>query len=403
MTNLPRSNIATALGQPVGRAWEAYFDALERKANGEDIVLLSIGDPSFTTPTQITDALVGALRNDRTHYGPPSGELPLRKCIASMESRNTNHTIRPENVSVTLGSTGGLFSAISCIANPGENIIVPEPTYTSYVLTLGSANIDMVQVPQDGPEFSVDPDSLLAAVDNRTRAILINTPCNPTGHVVPAHVLEYLARECLKRDLWIISDEVYSLLHFDVPHMSLLRSTDCYDNIVVIDSLSKSHAMCGWRVGWTITPEHLAQDMSRHMCGINFGVSQFIQDAAEQALRSSDHDTLAMRREYRRRRDLIVERINGLDGLSCRAPEAGIFVMIHSDMHGDDLAQRLLNECAVSVFPGSAFGESCRDYVRLSLTPAKEDIERACDRIEHWWRSDAPIAVDSLPLEAARA
>lgn len=387
MNSLSRSVVANRLAEPSGRAWEAYFDALARKSDGEDIILLSIGDPDFRTPAHIAEALQGSIRNQRTHYGPPAGEMALRQHIAEMESRNTNRRIEPQNVTISLGATGGIYSVLACIADPGNRIVVPEPMYTSYEVTVASAGLHIIPVPQPAPEFSVDPDSLLEAVDDQTVAILVNTPCNPTGHVIPAHVLEYLALECRKRNLWLISDEVYSLIYFDVPHMSLLRSTDCYDNIVVVDSLSKSHAMTGWRVGWTITPEHLAEDLARHICGINFGCSQFIQDAAEIALRASASNTLQMRREYRRRRDYVVKRINKLDGISCRTPAAGMFLMVHCDMHGDEFTAKLLDQAGISVFPGSAFGSVCEDYVRLSLTTELSELKRAMDRIEAWWNT----------------
>ena len=392
MNSLPRSTVANRLAEPASRAWEAYFDALTRKANGEDIILLSIGDPNFRTPAQIAEALQGSVGKQRTHYGPPAGEMVLRRHIAEMESRNTNRRIEPENVTISLGATGGLYSALACIADPGDRVVVPEPMYTSYAVTVVSAGVQIIPVPQPGPEFSVDPDSLLEAVDDQTRAILVNTPCNPTGHVIPAHVLEYLATECRKRNLWLISDEVYSQIYFDVPHMSLLRSTDCYDNIVVVDSLSKSHAMTGWRVGWTITPEHLAEDLARHICGINFGCSQFIQDAAEVALRTSGSNTLQMRREYRRRRDYVVKRIDQIDGITCHPPAAGMFLMVHSDMHGDEFTRKLLEETDISVFPGSAFGSVCEDYVRLSLTSELSELKRAMDRIEAWCNAQGALS-----------
>jgi arginine:pyruvate transaminase len=229
-----------------------------------------------------------------------------------------------------------------------------------------------------------------AAVGPRTRAMLVNTPGNPAGNMIEPGQLAELAAFCLAHGLWLLCDEVYSMITFRRRHTSLRAATAALDNLIMVDALSKSHAMSGWRIGWTVTSPALADRLARFNGATLFGCSQFIQDAAAFALRNDDVYVEEMRLEYLARRDLVVGRINAIPGLRCDTPDAGMFVMIEVSGTGCDglrFAERLFEASGVSTVPGSGFGPSARDYVRLTLAQDRATLGRALDRIERFARA----------------
>ena len=227
---------------------------------------------------------------------------------------------------------------------------------------------------------------LLAQVQPNTRAVLVNTPGNPCGNLIGPDTLGRLARECRKRNLWLICDEVYSLITFDAPHVSMLKCTEDLSNVVVIDGLSKSHAMTGWRIGWTVADPPMTEALINMSGAAFFGVCQFVQDGAAFALANDAEEVELMRRSYLKRRDYVVGRVKKIKKLDCFVPPAGMFVMLNGSAvanSGDAFAQLLLDDAGISTIPGSGFGASANDYVRLSLTVPQEDLARAFDRIEN--------------------
>ena len=226
---------------------------------------------------------------------------------------------------------------------------------------------------------------VLDRIDANTRAVLVNTPGNPLGNIIPEPSLRRLAAGCRARDVWLICDEVYSLITFEEAHRSLLKCTGDLSNVGVIDGLSKSHAMSGWRVGWLIGAPELVAAATRFSGAALFGVSQFIQDAAVWALENDAEDVERMRRAYQARRDYAVKRLRAIPKLDCYVPAAGMFVMVGTSAaanSGDDFAQQLLDEQGVSTIPGAAFGPSAANYVRLSLTVDEDGLSQAFDRME---------------------
>jgi arginine:pyruvate transaminase len=232
--------------------------------------------------------------------------------------------------------------------------------------------------------YSLDPDELLALATPATRAVLINTPGNPCGNVVSKATLSTLASGCRERNLWLVCDEVYSLITFERPHVSLLKATMTLDNIVVIDGLSKSHAMSGWRIGWAVAPTELVDALGKMSETIFFGCPQFVQDGAAYALAHDEPFVAKMRDEYRLRRNVVVERIDAINGLSCWCPDAGMFVMVDVRKvaaDGEAFARDMLDNVGVSVIPGRGFGPSAAGFVRVGLTQPVEVLEEACARI----------------------
>ena len=252
--------------------WEIHDRAREMKDAGRDIIFLSIGDPDFDTPPPIVDAVVESLRQGRTHYTALAGMLPLREAIPARHHELTGQRVDADSVVVTAGAQCGLFTAMLCLAGPGDEVIVPEPMYVTYEAVVGVTAARLVQVPLRGENgFHLDPDDLAAAVTPRSRVILLNFPHNPTGATLTAEELEAVADIAKRHDLWVISDEVYGTLIYDQPHRSIVALPGMAERTVVVDSLSKSHAMTGWRLGWTISPGDLYQ---RALSATPYGGSQ---------------------------------------------------------------------------------------------------------------------------------
>ncbi|MEM7216946.1 MAG: pyridoxal phosphate-dependent aminotransferase [Pseudomonadota bacterium] len=384
------SEMSARLAAPGGDVWAVHYEALARKAAGDDVLVLSVGDPDFDTPPLIAEHVVRKLRAGRTHYSPAAGEDGLRQAIAELETRCTGKPFTPEQFVVFPGATAALYALVRCVLDRGDGLLVPEPMYVGYHSMFAALDADVQTVPLQPPNFELDVDALLARVQPNTRAVLVNTPGNPCGNLIPPETLARLAAECRRRNLWLICDEVYSLITFEEPHVSLLKCTDDMSNIAVVDGLSKSHAMTGWRVGWVVADEPLVQALVNLSGAAFFGVCQFVQDGAEFALRTDAEGVEHMRREYQRRRDYALERIAAIPGLECFRPRGSMFVMLDASAlmpadtadPGAAFARRLLDEAGISTIPGSAFGDSARNYVRLSLTVDERELGEAFDRID---------------------
>ena len=372
------------------RAWEIHDRAREMKDAGRDIIFLSIGDPDFDTPPPIVDAVVESLRQGRTHYTAMSGILPLREAIAARHLKLTGHRVDAGAVVVTAGAQCGLFSAMLCLAGPGDEVIVPEPMYVTYEAVVGVTAARLVQVPLRGENgFHLDPDDLAAAVTPRSRVILLNFPHNPTGATLTAEELEAIADIAKRHDLWVISDEVYGTLIYDQPHRSIVALPGMAERTVVVDSLSKSHAMTGWRLGWTISPGDLPGHLSNLALCMLYGCPPFIQDAAMTALSREFDEISVVRAAFLERHDLLVERINAMPRIGCRKPEGSMFLMIdvrESGLGSMDFAWRLLESEGVSTLPCDGFGPSGEGYLRISLSSPLAELREFCDRLERMLR-----------------
>lgn len=383
---LPLSDVATNL-QTVGpRGFEIHLEGVERAQKGEDILFLSIGDPDFPTPVYITEGLVRSLQSGRTHYSPAGGEPELRDALANLESSYTNLNISSNQFVIFNGVTGAMHAVLATIANPADNVVTLEPLYLGYVPTFAVRDVSLNRVATRPPNFDVHLADILDAIDDRTVAVLINTPSNPTGRCIPEALLRQLAEECRTRNLWLITDEVYSLMYYEEPHWSLVHLMKDYENLIVIDGLSKSHAMSGWRIGWSVTNRELARHLEKSAMGIFFSAPQFVQDGAAYALKHNPPVIERMKEEYLKRRDYTMSRIESIDAFSAITPQAGMFVMVNVHSDGDIVAKQLLDEASITVFPGSALGSNCQTYVRVSLTQPIDVLEQAWDRIEAWAR-----------------
>ena len=385
MPDLSWSTLNRRISQPGSDVWRVHYDAVARLAAGEDVILLSVGDPDFDTPGYISQHVIECINAGRTHYSPVAGEDNLREAVAELERTATGRDIGPEHVVVFPGATATLYAVLATILDAGDGIVVPEPMYIGYHGMLSAVGADVQPVPLAPPTFLLDVDAVMAAVQPNTRAVLVNTPGNPLGNIIPAETLRDLAAACAARSLWLICDEVYSLITFEAPHVSLLKCAETFRNVVVVDGLSKSHAMSGWRVGWAVAERPMAEALGRFSSAALFGTCQFVQDAAAFALANDAEDVERMREAYEARRDFVLQRVTEHPLLDAFRPQGGMFVMIDGGricQSGDDFCRTLLEECGVSTLPGSGFGPSASRYVRLSLTENEETLGRAFDRIE---------------------
>jgi len=385
------SELSRRLGSAEDAAWGVHNDALDMQRRGEDVVILSIGDPDFRTPEPIVDNAVSHLKVGRTHYSPALGELGLRRAVADYETRVSPHACSVDEVSIFPGVTPGIFAVMSCLLNPGDGVVVVDPMYVGYEPIFSALQAQMQIVDAHSRDaFLVDPQLIESAVQENTRVIFLNTPGNPTGAIMPKDDLKRLAAFCQQRDIWLVCDEVYSMFTFDKPHISLRTAAAKLDNLVVIDGLSKSHAMSGWRMGWVVAPADLTHHLGEFAAMSQFGCPQFIQDASAFALSNDEFYVREMRDVYRERRDVVCERLLKMPGIRFNKPDAGMFVMIDiSSIHADDnqFARDLLASESLSLLPGSAFGNMTCGHVRFSLVQPISVLVEGCDRLERFLKN----------------
>ena len=371
-------------------AWSIHTRASDLKAAGGDVILLSVGDPDFDTPSRIIDTAIESLGNGRTHYTPAGGIHSLRIAAAHYHEEFCGQCVGPENVVIVPGAQCGLFCAVMCLLEPEENVLVPEPMYVTYEGVVGASGAKIIPVPLR-PEngFHLDVKEMARALTPKTRAIILNTPHNPTGAVMRRETLEAIGDLANERNLWVITDEVYAHLTYEATHVSPASIATLAPHCVSIHSLSKSYAMTGWRLGWVVAPEALTLHHERLLGCMLYGSPTFIQDAAITALESGDTEIENMRDAYRSRRDLVCEQLADVAGVSCHRPEAGMYVMLDvrkTGLSGKSFANQLLDAESVSLLPGEGFGASAAGHVRFSLCEQPEVLSEACQRIARFMR-----------------
>jgi arginine:pyruvate transaminase len=371
-------------------------------AAGEDIIHLGIGDPDMDTDESIRDALKVSLQSGRTHYPPLAGEPALRSEIASHCSVFYKRDIQPEQIIVFPGGQTALFATMQCLAEAGDEVILLQPTYATYPAVVAACGASIVYVSlksEDG--FRLHIEDLEALITDKTRVILLNSPSNPSGVVFTRAEIAALVGLCLKHDIWLVSDEVYAALVFDGEFTSPLNIEGSEHNIVVLRSLSKSHAMSGWRVGWTISPTVLAESLAELSQPMLFGVSQFIQDAAISALRNTGKIVPLNRELLHRRRDVLCERLAQIPGFKVFHPAGGMFALVDISAFGCDgetFANQLLDATGVSVVPGFAFGETVANCVRIGFCQETDQLIEAAERMKIF--SDSYFLKRALPKQA---
>ena len=342
-----------------------------------DCASLTIGEPDFDTPEIIKMAAMAALRDNQTHYAPNQGTPSLRKAVAEFETARGNAT-KPENVLVTIGACHGLFTALFGILNPGEEVIVPTPGFGLYetIATIAGAKTVKLDISKTG--FQIDAEALKATITEKTKAIIINSPCNPTGTVFTKESLDTVKQAVLGKPIFVICDNVYNQLSYvDCPDLSL--DEDLKEQLILCQSFSKPYAMPGWRVGYLTCPEYVMDRLLLLSAAEITAVPTFLQTAAEEALKT---DPTPMKEEYARRREYVCRRLDEM-GLTYPAPEGAFYVFPDISKFGmgsEEFCTRMIKEGKVAAVPGGCFGSD--DHIRLSYCYSMAELEKGLDRME---------------------
>lgn len=366
-------------------AWDIHYAAFESQRDGADVIILSIGDPDFATPEFISQTAINALQQGDTHYADVAGRPRLRQAIAARYRAKTGRSIEAQHIITVAGAQNALFMASMCLLQPGDEVVVLDPMYVTYEATLQASGARVVRatcLADDG--FRIRESVLKAAITDRTRAIFLSNPNNPTGVVLDREQLQVIADLAIAHDLWVVVDEVYESLCFERQHLSLASFPGMETRCVTIGSLSKSHAMTGWRIGWLMADPVLIGHLENLALSMLYGLPGFVMEGALAAVLAHDKVTQEMRETYRRRRDLVVKRLSDCQGIAVLTPDAGMFVLVDvraTGLSSLDFAWRLFNETGVSVLDAAAFGEPAQGFVRLSFTLGEDRLDEACARI----------------------
>ncbi|MCU0507615.1 MAG: pyridoxal phosphate-dependent aminotransferase [Anaerolineae bacterium] len=362
----------------------ARAQALE--AQGRKIIHLEIGQPDVPTFGNIKAAGIKAIEDNFTRYTPPAGMPALRKAIAEDAGRRRGMRISPAQVVVGTGTKPALFFPTMALVRPGDEVIYPDPGFPTYAAMVGVAGGKAVPVPLvEEHDFSFDLAAFDRLVTDRTRLIVLNSPSNPTGGVMPIEALEHIARVAIERDIWVLSDEIYMRLAYDgcqVPSIAALPGMQ--ERTIICDGYSKTYSMTGWRLGYGIMPETLAERVELLLTHSVGCPASFTQVAGIEALTGPQDEVDAVVAEYQRRRDTLVEGLNRIPGWRCRSPQGAFYVFPNVSSYGkkaDWWAEFLLDEAGVAVLPGTAFGSYGEGYIRLTFCNSMENIREAIDRI----------------------
>ena len=360
------------------------------EADGKHIVHLEIGEPDFATPDNIVEAGISAMQNGHTHYTPAAGILEARQAVAGFVTRMLKTEVDAGEVVLVPGSKNVLlFTLLSCI-EPGDEVILPDPGYPAYASQVNFIGaVPKVVTLREATGFRMDLDELASLITPKTRMLIINTPQNPTGGVLTEEDVSFVCNLAHEHDLMVVSDEIYSQLVYGFHHVSPLSHPGMRERTVLMDGLSKSYAMTGWRLGYAVAPRPLAAKLEQLMINSSSCAAAFTQMAAIEALSApdSEHAVNRMVKVFEHRRDLVVDGLNEIEGVRCARPQGAFYAFPNIEGTGfgeRDLADRLLSEAGVAVLPGTAFGAAGKGYIRIAYTQSEDELKRGLDRIKEF-------------------
>lgn len=355
------------------------------RAQGKRIIPMHAGEPDFETPAHIADAAVAALRSGQTHYTPAAGIPTLRRVIAEMAGQSRGISIAPEQVIVAPGAKPMIHFAMMALCQEGDEVLCPDPGYPFYAALAslyGAKPVSYALEYETG--FRVDVAHLRSLITNRTRLIVLNSPSNPTGMMLPPSDLESIANLVREHDLYVLSDEIYSRIVYGNTFASIASLPGMAERTLIIDGFSKTYAMTGWRLGYGIVPRPLAPLVTSLVLNTLSCNVAFIQPAAVEALSGSQKDVERMVETFRHRRELVMEQLSRIAGIHCLKPEGAFyaFVGFHNvGMTSQQLSEYLLTNAQVATYPGSAFGNHGEGFVRLSFACSDSDIQEGIQKI----------------------
>lgn len=375
----------TGIVDQSGDGWGVHYRAQQMRRAGTPVTMLSVGDHDIKTAPVVLDAMMRSAHDGNLGYTSIQGDLALRTAIADRMNRTRGVGAGTQNIIITVGGQGAIFSTMMAVLDPGTSCIVLDPFYASFDITVRAAGGDAILVPTLASEgFQPDPAAIEAAVRPDTRAILINTPNNPTGAVYDRDRIVAIADICKRHDLWLISDELYDSQVFDAAHISARDLPDMVERTVVIGSMSKGYAMTGARLGWAVGPEDMIAKMVDLAGSSTYGLPGFIQDAATFALTECSEQEAEVAARYRRRRDIAVREIASSNKIRMSPPSGGMYVMLdvrETGLNGLEFAEQLLDAEHIAVMPGESFGKAATGFVRIAMTVPDEELQDALQRI----------------------
>ena len=371
----------------------------EMKANGEDVVGFGCGEPDFDTPEHIKKAAIDAIMNGETKYTPAAGTLKLRQAVADKFKRENGLDYKPTDIVVSNGAKHSLVNAFMAICNPGDEVIIPAPYWVSYPEMVKLADgVPVIVNASAENNFKVTVGELKNALTDKTKAIVINSPSNPTGMVYTEDELRAIADFAVENNLYVISDEIYEHLIYEGKHVSIASFNEkIKDLTIVINGVSKTFAMTGWRIGYAAANPEIAKAMANIQSHASSNPNSIAQAATIAALEGGMETADAMRKQFKRRRDFMVEMFNSIDGVSCKRPNGAFYIMMNIDdllgrtMYGvtikdaDDFAKLFLDVAKVAVVPGTGFGVN--NYVRWSYATSMDNIVEGIERLKKFLRA----------------
>ncbi|MEW6402409.1 MAG: pyridoxal phosphate-dependent aminotransferase [Chloroflexota bacterium] len=375
-------------------AYQVLARAQELEASGRKIIHLEIGQPDFETFDNIRLAGIRAISEGHTRYTPPIGMKALREVIAEDAGKRYGLPIHPDQVVVSPGAKPNLFFPALALIEPGDEVIYPNPGFPTYEAMIRVAGGVPIPVPlKEENNFSFDLDAFHQLVGERTKLVILNSPSNPTGGVMPMGDLEEIATAAQKFNFWVMSDEIYARVAYEnasVPSIACLPGM--IDRTIIVDGFSKTYAMTGWRLGFGIMPRslaHVVQLLLTHSVGCT---ANFVQIAGIEALTGPQDQVQAVVSEYQRRRNAIVAGLNDIEGVTCQCPQGAFYVFPNIKSFGipsSEMADFLLDKACVAVLPGSSFGKYGEGYLRLTYSNSIENILRAVQQIKEALRGQA--------------
>ena len=366
-------------------AFEAAARARALEATGRSVIHLEIGEPDFDTPANIREAAKRALDEGATHYTPTVGIPELRAAIAADATARKGFAVTPDRVVVTPGGKPIMFFAILALIGDGDEVIYPDPGFPIYESMANCVGGKAVPCPvRQENGFRLDPSELASLVTSRTRLVILNSPANPTGGVSTREDLEQIAAVARDRDLVVLADEIYGRILYEGEHVSIASLPGMAERTIVLDGFSKTYAMTGWRLGYGIVPEALITPFSRLIVNSVSCTNAATQWAGVEALTGPQDSVDAMVAEFRDRRDLVVDGLNSIPGVTCLRPAGAFYAFPNiagTGLNGAELAEKLLKEGGVSVLAGTAFGHVGGDHLRLSYANSRPNLEEAIRRM----------------------
>jgi aspartate/methionine/tyrosine aminotransferase len=378
-------------------ALSVYARAKELEREGRSIIHLELGEPDFHPAAPTSEALKRAIDEGKDRYCPVAGVPALREAIAQYLHKTRNLDVNPDHIVIAPGCKLALFMALMALIDPGDEVLYPDPGFPGYSsITLGLGGVPVAFELSERNHLQPDPDEIAAKITPRTKALITNSPGNPTGTVYTDEVQRRIAELAVKHDLLVLSDEIYARIIYGGRYVSMLRYPGMDERTLIIDGFSKSFAMTGWRLGYTVAPAHIVPALQMLAVNSYTCVAEFSQYGAIEALRDSTGATPRMVAEFAKRREQFVRDLNRVPGFRCHAPQGAFYAWVNiseTGMSAEELCRVMLEEAGVAAIPGAAFGPDGTDFVRFSFASSTATLREAVQRIQAvssaWQRSMA--------------